>query len=87
MLTFVKTGWENLDHPQYSPDLAPSDFHLFSKMKEFLGSKRMATDEEMKETVKDWLNGLAADFHDEGIIKLVQHLDKCLNRSGDYVEK
>ncbi|GFX22070.1 mariner Mos1 transposase [Trichonephila clavipes] len=22
-------GWEQIDHPPYSPDLAPSNFHLF----------------------------------------------------------
>jgi hypothetical protein len=37
-----KFGWENLDHSSHSPDLAPSDFHLFPKMKEFLGGKWMA---------------------------------------------
>jgi hypothetical protein len=26
----------------------------------------MATGEEVKETVMDWLNGLAADFYDKG---------------------
>ena len=26
-------GWEILEHPTYSPDLAPSDFHLFPNMK------------------------------------------------------
>ena len=26
-------GWEIVPHPPYSPDLAPSDFHLFPKMK------------------------------------------------------
>jgi hypothetical protein len=56
-------------------------------MKEFLDGKWMATDEEVKETVTDWLNGLASDFYDEGIVKLVQHLDKCLNRNRDYVGK
>jgi hypothetical protein len=39
----------------------------------------MATDEEMKETVMHWLNGLAANFCDEGIVKLMQCLDRCLN--------
>jgi hypothetical protein len=34
-------------------------------MKEFLGGKRIATDE-MKETVMNWLNGMAADFYDGG---------------------
>jgi hypothetical protein len=47
----------------------------------------MATDEEAIERVTDRLNGLAADFCDEWIVKLVQRLDKWLNRNGDYVEK
>jgi hypothetical protein len=41
----------------------------------------------VKETVTDWLNGLAANFYEKGIIKLVKHLDKCLNHNGDYIEK
>jgi hypothetical protein len=40
----------------------------------------------VKETVTDWLNGLAVDVYDEGIVKLVQRLDKCLNCNGDYIE-
>jgi hypothetical protein len=32
---------------------------------------------EAKETVTDWLNGLAADLHDEGVVKLVQLLDNA----------
>jgi histone-lysine N-methyltransferase SETMAR len=27
--TIEKMGWEILKHPPHSPDLAPSDFHLF----------------------------------------------------------
>jgi histone-lysine N-methyltransferase SETMAR len=29
-------GWEVFNHPPYSPDLAPSDFHLFLHLKKFL---------------------------------------------------
>jgi hypothetical protein len=39
----------------------------------------MDGNEEMKETVMDWLNGLAANCYGEWIIKLVQHINKCLN--------
>jgi hypothetical protein len=31
----------------------------------------MGSDEEVKKTVEDWFNGLAADFYDAGIQKLV----------------
>jgi hypothetical protein len=40
-------------------------------MKEFLGSKQMATDEEVKQTVMDWLRGFVASFYDDRIIKLM----------------
>ena len=80
-------GWEQIDHPPYSPDLAPSDFHLFCYLKEFLGGKCFATDDEVKEAVKDWLSSQVVDFYDFGIQKLVEHYDKCLNKNGNYVEK
>jgi len=35
----------------------------------------------------DVVKGLAADFYDSGIQKLVPRLNKCLDNSGDYVEK
>jgi histone-lysine N-methyltransferase SETMAR len=80
-------GWEVFEHPAYSPDLAPSDFHLFPKLKEFLRGRRFKSDEEVKDAVKEWLNGLAAEVYDEGIQKLVTRNDKCLNVGGDYVEE
>jgi hypothetical protein len=41
---------------------------------------------EVKETISDWLNGLVADFYDEGFVKHVQ----CLHMpesQWDYAEK
>jgi hypothetical protein len=32
-------GLEQFDHPPYSPDLAPSDFHLFLHLKSFLAGR------------------------------------------------
>ena len=34
-----------LPHPPYSPDLAPSDFHLFPKLKEHLKGERFSCNE------------------------------------------
>ncbi|GFV36632.1 HTH_48 domain-containing protein [Trichonephila clavipes] len=80
-------GWEQIDHPPYSQDFAPSDFHLFRYLKEFLGGKRFDTADEVKKKVQEWLSSQAADVYDLGIQKLVERYDKCLNKYGKYVEK
>ena len=80
-------NWDVFNHPPYSPDLAPSDYHLFMHMKKWLGSQRFDDDEELKDAVTGWLQAQAGDFYAEGISKLVKRYDKCLNRYGDYVEK
>lgn len=38
---------ELLDHPPYSPDLAPSDFFLFPQLKTALGEQRFLSNEEV----------------------------------------
>jgi hypothetical protein len=35
--------------PPYSHDLAPSDYHFFIKLKEFLGGKRFSNNQEVKQ--------------------------------------
>ena len=44
----------------YIPDLAPSDFFLFPKMKGHLAGKRFANDEHLKDAVVTWLHNQAA---------------------------
>ena len=44
-------------------------------------------DDAVQEEVMTLFKGLAADFYDSGIQKLVPRLNKCLDNAGDYVEK
>jgi histone-lysine N-methyltransferase SETMAR len=76
-----------MDHPPYSPDLAPSDFHLFLHLKKFLGGKRFYDDDDLKAAVQKWLTSQATAFYEEGIQKLVPRYNQCLNIGGEYVEK
>jgi hypothetical protein len=64
-------NWELFDHTPYSPDLAPSDYHLFTYLNNWLGSQRSQ----------------AVHFFDIEIQKLIPRYDKCLNSGGNYVEK
>jgi histone-lysine N-methyltransferase SETMAR len=47
---------ECIPHPAYSPDLAPSDYHVFGPLKEF------STDDEIKEAVHRWLRSQRSFF-------------------------
>jgi hypothetical protein len=69
-------NWELFDHPPYSPDLAPSDYHLFTYLKNLMGSQRFNSSEEFMEGIKTWLRSQAADFFDAGIHKLNPRYDK-----------
>jgi histone-lysine N-methyltransferase SETMAR len=82
----VTFGWEQLDHPPYSPDLAPRDFHVFLHLKTFLGGRRFHDDNEVKEAVNTWFASQMTSFYDAGIQNLVHHY-KCLNNGGNYVKK
>jgi len=80
-------NWEIFDHPPYSPDLVPSNYHLFIKMKVWLATLCFHTNEELMDGVNNWLCNLAAPFFDEELQKLLSQYDKCLNVDGNYVEK
>ena len=59
----------------------------FLHLKEHLAGKNFDDDDEVQEEVMTWFKGLAADFYDSGIQKLVPRLNKCLDNAGNYVEK
>jgi hypothetical protein len=75
------------DHPPYNSDLASNNCHLFTYLKNWLGSQHFNNSEELMEDFKTWLKPQAADFFDTGIQKLIHRYDKYLNSSSDYVEK
>jgi histone-lysine N-methyltransferase SETMAR len=79
-------GWKRIGHPPYSPDLAPSDSHVFLLLKKFLGGRRYVEDDDVKEAVNTRFSSQAASFYDVGIQKLVPRYDRCLNNGGNYVE-
>ena len=45
--------FKEIEHPPYSPDLAPSDYYLFSKLKKDLRGKKFDNDEEVKTAVME----------------------------------
>jgi hypothetical protein len=79
--------WELLQHPPYSPDLAPSAYHLNLKMKTHLRGQQCRFIEDIQNEVKKWLHAQDRLFFCEGLEKFIYCCDTCLNRLDDYVEK
>jgi hypothetical protein len=77
--TLRRFGWGVLDHPLYSLDLSPCDYHDFGPLKKTLKGRQFNSDEAVREAVEQWFIQQPVSFA-EGITKLVQFWDKCLNR-------
>ena len=82
-----ESGFELVDHPPYSPDLAPSHFFLFPKMKEHLRGQKFSGDDELMSAVNDWLEVQDKEFFLRGIQALEHRRTKCVNVRRDYVNK
>jgi hypothetical protein len=64
-------NWEVLDHSAHTPNLTPSDLHMFLHLKKHLASKKFHEDEEVKNKVTTWLRVQVVEFYVIGIQKLV----------------
>ena len=81
-----KFGVYRLPHPAYSLDLAPSNFPLFPKLKENHWGQSISSVEEVMAAICQWFWDEEKDFMKDGIQKLVEHWQKCIEVGGDYVE-
>jgi len=55
-------GFQLLYHPPYSPDLAPSDYHLFPGLKKQLKCCHFSSDAEVITAAETWLDGQFSEF-------------------------
>ena len=84
---YLKTlKWDVLPHPPYSPDIAPSDYHLFRSMTHGLADQRFSLYEECKNWVDSWINSKDGSFFREGIRKLPERWAKVVASDGQYFE-
>jgi len=75
-----------LDHPPYSPDLAPADYFLFPKVKSHLKGRLFDSISDIQSAVTSTLNTIAKDDFYKGIQKLHDHANLYVQLEGMYVE-
>lgn len=79
-------GWEVLEHPPYSPDLAPSDYHLFRSMEHFLRGKKFRNVDEIEENLQNFFDSKRREFYRSGIYMLPDMWLNCIDSEGDYFD-
>ena len=68
-------------HPPYRPDLAPSHFWFFPKLK-MLKSKHFLSDAEFEAAVRKWISSQPETFFMDRINKWIEWLKKMCSRKG-----
>ena len=84
--TYLETlKWEVLPHPPYSPDVAPSDYHLFRSMAHGLAD-HFRSYEEVKNWIASWIASKDDQFFRRGIRTLPERWEKVVASDGQYFE-
>ena len=80
--------YELLEHPPYSPDLAPSDFWLFSHLKNCMRGKSFSSNYEVIAAVDEYFADLPKKHYrdDNGILNLEERWNKCIDLLREYTK-
>ncbi|KAF2358639.1 Transposase type 1 [Trinorchestia longiramus] len=82
----TELGYETLPHPPYSPDISPTDYHLFKHLSTFLDGKTFRSKQEVETTFKDFVASQPLTFYQQGINNLVVRWQRCIAAQGSYFE-
>ncbi|KAG5322949.1 MOS1T transposase, partial [Pseudoatta argentina] len=83
--TYLETlKWEVLPHPLYSPDIAPSDYHLFRSLAHSLCEQKFTPYEDCTKWFDSWISSKDEQFFRRGIHSLPERWSKVVESDGKY---
>lgn len=82
----MELGYETLPHPAYSPDLSPTDYHLFKHFTNFLKGKKFEIQSSVENAFTEFIDSRNKDFYKTGMYKLVSRWQRCVESDGCYFE-
>ena len=78
-------GYEVLPHPPHSPDIAPSDYHLFRSLAHFLKGKTYKEIDDIKRDLTLFFGKKSPDFYIDGIHSLLDKWQRVVDTDGEYL--
>jgi histone-lysine N-methyltransferase SETMAR len=85
--TLERMNWILLPHPPYSPDLAPSDYHLFLSLSNQLIGKKFENEQDLKFFLKTFFDSKPQSFYAQGIYDLPRRWQEVVDTNGKYIIK
>ena len=81
----LQLGWEVMNHPPYSPGIAPSSFHLFRSLQNSHNGKNFNSLEDCKRHLEQFFAQKDKKFWEDGIMKLPEKWQKVVEQEGEHV--
>jgi len=82
----AQSGVPVLDHPPYSPDLAPADIFLLPRLKSSMKGARFADVVTIQVSVTAVRRLIPTEAFADSFKKLYERCQKCVVKDGDYFE-
>jgi len=82
----AQRGVPVLDHPPYSPDLAPANFFLFPHLKSIMKGASFADMAAIQERVTAVLQSILTEAFADNFQNLYERYQKCVVKNNDYFE-
>lgn len=79
-------AFELMPHPAYSPDLAPSDYHLFRSMAHFLRGRKFNNSSEVENACQEFFSSKTKEWYRGGIQELATRWLQVIQANGLYFE-
>jgi histone-lysine N-methyltransferase SETMAR len=83
----LKLGWITVPHLPYSPDLAPTDYHLFRSLSNYLRDKTFDDENDIKMELLNFFDQKSQDFYESGIMSLPERWQQVVDSSGAYISE
>ena len=78
-------GLKRMEHPPYSPDLAPCDFWLFGYIKEKLKGSHFTSQNELKNAICQILANISKEEISSVYDEWIARLNTVIEKGGDYI--
>ena len=81
----LKLGWITIPRPPYSSDLAPTNYHFYRSLSDYLREKNFDNENDLKMDLVKFFGRKSRDFSEGGILSLPEHWGQVVDNNGAYI--